>query len=154
VKDLITLIGTPHAQARAQDPSGSINADQIVMSQKTEDYQADGHVTSIRQPDRKGNSLAMLSNDEAMKGQADRMTTSGGNKKIHYEGHATAWQAANRVTADRIDIDREKRVMEAHGKVFSEFTDKAPDDKGKDDKSKPDKGKEKKPPGPPLFTQV
>jgi lipopolysaccharide export system protein LptA len=149
-KDLITLVGSANSQARAQDPSGSIAADQIVMSQKSEDYQADGNVKSVRQPDRKGASSAMLSNDEVMQGAADKMITSGGNKKIHYEGNARAWQASNRVTADKIDIDRESRVMEAHGKVVSEFTDKDKD-QGKD---KNDKQGKAKAPSPPPFTVV
>jgi lipopolysaccharide export system protein LptA len=154
-KDLITLVGSANGQARAQDESGSITADQIVMSQKSEDYQADGNVKSVRQPDRKGASSAMLSNDEVMQGAADKMITSGGNKKIHYEGNARAWQASNRVTADKIDIDRESRVMEAHGKVVSEFTDKDKDkdkDPGKDKEN--DKQGKAKAPSAPLFTVV
>jgi len=160
-KDLITLTGSPRAQAHAQDPSGSIKADQIVMSQKTEDYQADGHVTSLRYPDHKGTSSAMLANDQVLQGAADRMITSGGNKKIHYEGNARAWQDANRVTADKIDIDREKRVMEAHGKVVSEFVDKDSDKSGANKESTDkEKGKQDKQPAkaksasPPLFTKV
>jgi len=147
--DLITLDGSAHAQ----DPSGSINADQIVMNQKTNDYVAAGHVTSIRQPDRKGKSSSMLSNEEILQGSADRMTTSEEGQKIHYEGNAVARQAANRVSADRIDIDKKKRVMEAHGKVVSEFTEKA-----KTEKAGPDKGKDSqakaKAAGPPIFTVV
>lgn len=55
-KDLMTLDGS----ARILDPTGSVNADRIVMNQKTGDYTADGHVSSTRQPDRKGASSAML----------------------------------------------------------------------------------------------
>jgi lipopolysaccharide export system protein LptA len=39
-----------------------------------------------------------------------------------------AWQGANRVEADKLDIDRENRVLEAHGKVVSQFADKAKGD--------------------------
>jgi lipopolysaccharide export system protein LptA len=35
-----------------------------------------------------------------------------------------AWQGANRVQADKLDIDRQKQTMEAHGKVVSQFVDK------------------------------
>jgi lipopolysaccharide export system protein LptA len=49
------------------------------------------------------------------------------NQKIHYEGNAVAWQGANRVEADRLDIDRGKQTLEAHGKVVSQFVDKSKD---------------------------
>jgi len=158
-KDLMTLDGS----ARMLDPTGSVNADRIVMNQKTGDYTADGHVSSTRQPDRKGASSAMLSNDEVMQAVADKMISTGESKHIHYEGNARAWQGANRVDADRIEIDRERRVMEAHGKVISQFADKSSDktqdktqDKAQDKKQ--DKGQEKssksKAPAAPIFTVV
>jgi len=133
-KDLMTLDGS----ARILDPTGSVNADRIVMNQKTGDYTADGHVSSTRQPDLKGASSAMLSNDEVMQAVADKMISTGENKHIRYEGNARAWQGANRVDADRIEIDRERRVMEAHGKVVSQFADKSQDkteDKKQDKKT-------------------
>ena len=120
-KDLMTLDGS----ARTWDPAGSVNADRIVLNQKSGDYTADGHVSSTRQPDRKGASSAMLSNQEVLQAVADRMVSSGDNKHIRYEGNARAWQGANRVDADRIEIDRDRRVMEAHGKVVSQFADKS-----------------------------
>jgi lipopolysaccharide export system protein LptA len=96
-----------------------------LLHQKTGDYTAEGHVSSTRQPDRKGASSAMLSNEELMQAFADRMISSNDNKHIRYEGNARAWQGANRVDAERIEIDRERRVMEAHGKVVSQFVDKS-----------------------------
>ena len=122
-KDLMTLDGS----ARIWDPTGSVNADRIVLNQKSGDYTAEGHVSSTRQPDRKGASSAMLSNDEVMQAVADKMISTGENKHIRYEGNARAWQGANRVDADRIEIDRDRRVMEAHGKVVSQFADKSQD---------------------------
>jgi len=158
-KELMTLDGS----ARILDPTGSVNADRIVMNQKTGDYTADGHVSSTRQPDRKGASSAMLSNDEVMQAVADKMISTGESKHIHYEGNARAWQGANRVDADRIEIDRERRVMEAHGKVVSQFADKSTDktqeksqDKGQDktyDKSQ-EKASKSKAPASPVFTVV
>jgi lipopolysaccharide export system protein LptA len=124
LKDVITLEGA----ARVWDPAGSATADRIVLEQKSGDYTAEGHVATTRQPDKKGASSAMLSNQEVMQARAQRMVSSGGNQHIHYEGSAVAWQGANRVEADRIDIDREHRVMEAHGKVVSQFVDKTPAD--------------------------
>jgi lipopolysaccharide export system protein LptA len=120
-KDLMTLEGS----ARVSDPTGSAAADSIVMNQKTGDFTAEGHVASMRLPDQKGKSPAMLSNDEALQARAQRMVSTENNQKIHYEGDAVAWQGANRVAADRLDIDRGRQVLEAHGKVVSQFVDKS-----------------------------
>ena len=150
-RDLMTLDGS----ARILDPTGSVNADHIVMNQKSEDYTADGHVSSTRQPDRQGKSSAMLSNDEVMQAVADKMISTGESKHIRYEGNARAWQGANRVDADRIEIDRDRRVMEAHGKVVSQFADKS-EDKAQEkaqEKAK-DKGSKAKAPAAPIFTLV
>ena len=59
-----------------------------------------------------------------MQARAQKMISSDNNQDIHYEGNAVAWQGANRVEADRLDIDRDNQVMEAHGKVKSQFVDK------------------------------
>jgi lipopolysaccharide export system protein LptA len=134
-----------------------VNADRIVLNQKSGDYTADGHVSSTRQPDRKGGSSAMLSNDEVMHAVAERMISSGDNKHIRYEGGARAWQGANRVDADRIEIDRDRRVMEAHGKVVSQFADKSQDKSPEDkspDKSGEQKGSKAKASAAPVFTVV
>ncbi len=141
-KDLMTLEGA----ARIYDPTGSATADRIVMNQKSGDFSADGHVASTREPDKKGKaSSSVLSNDEVMQARAQHMTSAENNTKIHYEGNAVAWQGANRVEADRLDIDRDEQVMEAHGHVKSQFVDK--------DKTGDDKAASKVKP-PPVFTIV
>jgi lipopolysaccharide export system protein LptA len=60
------------------------------------------------------------------------------------------------VDADRIEIDRDRRVMEAHGKVVSQFADKSSDKN--QDKSGEAKGQEKsskaRAPAAPVFTVV
>ena len=81
----------------------------------------------------------MLSNSEVMQARAQRMTSAANNQKLHYEGGAIAWQGANRVEADRLDIDRARHIMEAHGKVVSQFIDK---DKDKDKDKDQDKAKD------------
>lgn len=140
-KDLMTLDGS----ARVWDPTGSASADKIVMNQKSGDFVADGHVASTREPEKKGkSSSSVLSSDEVMQARAQHMTSSDDNTKIHYDGNAVAWQGANRVEADRLDIDRDSQIMEAHGHVKSQFVDK--------DKSNGDKVAAKA--KPPLFTIV
>lgn len=136
--DVMTLDG----KARAWDPTGSVNADHIVMDQKTGDYTADGSVVSSRQPDKKRKSSGMLSQDEVMQAHAQKMISVGRspNQKIHYEGNAIAQQGSNRIKADKLDLDNEHRMIEAHGNVVSEFVDRA---KGGDAK-----------PGPAVYTNV
>ena len=117
--------------ARAWDPTGSASADRLVMNQKTGDFTAEGHVATTHVPDNKDSSkpgsTAMLSNAEVMQGRAQHMTSAQHNQKLHYEGNAVVWQGANRVEADRIDIDRAAQAFEAHGKVVSQFIDKSKD---------------------------
>jgi lipopolysaccharide export system protein LptA len=125
VKEQMTLDGS----ARFWDPSASVSADSIVLDQKTGDYTAEGRVATTRQPDKKGSSSAMLSNDEVLQARAQKLVSTGRNQKLHYEGKAVAWQGANRVEADKLDIDRQQRVMEAHGSpaspVVSQFLDRS-----------------------------
>jgi lipopolysaccharide export system protein LptA len=136
-KDLMTLDGT----ARVWDPTGSAAGDHIAMVQKSGDYSVEGHVATTRMPDNNGNP-GLLSTADVMQARAEHMTSRDKNQKLHYEGKAVAWQGANRVEADRLDIDRLRHILEAHGKVISQFLDKdkdqdKPQDKGQDN----DKGK-------------
>ncbi len=141
-KDVMTLEG----KARLSDPTGATSADRIVIDQKSGDFAADGNVASTRQPDQDGKSSAMLATDQVLEARAQHMVSTGHGKdqKIHYEGkaktQAMAWQGPNRVTADKLDIDRQRHVLEADGNVLSQFVDKAKGDKstagtGKDGKS-------------------
>jgi lipopolysaccharide export system protein LptA len=131
VKDVMTLDGT----ARVWDPTGSAAGDHIAMYQKSGDYIVEGHVATTRMPEDKGNP-GILSGSEMLQARAQRMTSAENNQKIHYEGGAVAWQGANRVEADRLDIDRTRHILEAHGKVVSQFIDKDKDDeKGAKDKA-------------------
>ncbi|HLX43503.1 MAG TPA: LPS export ABC transporter periplasmic protein LptC [Bryobacteraceae bacterium] len=146
-KDLMTLDGA----ARVWDPTGSASGDRIVTNQKTGDFKADGHVASTHQPDKNGNSSAMLSTDEVLQARAQHMVSTDNNQKIHYEGNAVAWQGANRVEADRLDIDRDNQIMEAHGKVKSQFVDK---DKDQDKDADNESAAPTKPAAAPIFTIV
>ncbi len=115
--------------ARMLDPAGSVSGDKILMDRKSGDYTAEGHVSSTRMPDKKGTSSAMLNNEDPMQAKANKMTSQNKNQLIHYEGNAVAWQGANRVQADKLEIDREEQVMKAWGSVVSQFVDKPKKDK-------------------------
>lgn len=155
-KNMMTLDGA----ARIWDSTGSAAADKIIMNQQTGDFIADGHVMSTHEPDKNGNSSAMLSTDEVLQARAKHMTSTDNNQTIHYDGGAVAWQGANRVEADRLFIDRDNGVMEAHGNVKSQFVDKAKksDDDDADDKPASALGVSvapaAAPPPPPVFTVV
>ena len=151
-KDLITLQGA----ARVWDATGSTNADTIVVNQKSNAFTADGNVTSSRLPDKKGNSSAMSNKDEPTQAKARKMTSLNNNTLVTYEGDAVVWQGANRITADKVDIDRPNGILRAVGNVNSQFVDKDP--KPEDEKAKPASTKKKAPkPGPKgasIFTIV
>jgi len=42
---------------------------------------------------------------------------------LHYVGNAVLWQSSNRIQADRIDIDRDRKTLLADGQVISQFED-------------------------------
>src|SRR5205823_10706156 len=117
--------GTGHMKldgtARVWDPTGAASADHIEMDRQSGDYTAEGRVATTHEPDKKGSSSAMLSNQEVLHGRAQKLTSTNRGRVLHYEGNAVAWQGANRVEASKIDIDRDKRVLEAHGRVVSQF---------------------------------
>ena len=70
----------------------------------------------------------MLDKNEPTLGTADRVTSANRNHLIHYNGNAVVWQTANRIQADTVDIDRDKKTLVADGKVTTWFEDKAKED--------------------------
>lgn len=118
--------------ARMSDSTGSTAADRIRMDQRTGDFTAEGHVNSSRLPDKdqKKNS-GMLSGDEPMHAQARKMVSTNRNRKLHYEGNVVMWQGANRVEADTVDLDREKKVLVADGNVVTNLWEEPKDEQKK-----------------------
>ncbi len=135
--------------ARVSDESGSTAGDHIELQQTTGDFDAKGHVSTTRLPDEKKTSSDMLDKSEPTQGLADRVTSANRNHLIHYIGNAVLWQASNRIQADRIDIDRDKKGLVADGQVISQFEDK------KKEADVPADAKKAKPaPAAPIFTIV
>jgi lipopolysaccharide export system protein LptA len=123
-RNLMTL----QRSARISDATGATSADHIRMDQRTGDFAADGHVSSSRQPDKKGAPSGMLSGDQPVEALADRMNAANHNRSLKYEGHVVMWQGGDRITADRVEIEREKRSFQATGSVATQFMEKAKDD--------------------------
>jgi lipopolysaccharide export system protein LptA len=150
-KELMTL----ENHARVADESGSTAGDQIELQQATGDFDARGHVSTTRLPDEKKASSDMLDKEEPTQGMADRVTSANHNHLIHYVGNAVVWQSSNRIQADRIDIDRDKKGLVADGQVISQFEDKKKVVKKADPKDEKKEGKNAKPvPAAPIFTIV
>ncbi len=140
--------------ARISDASGSTTADHIQMQQSTGDFDAKGHAATTRLPESNKSESAMLDKDEATLGTADHITSANRNHLIHYVGNAVVWQTSNRVQADRIDIDRDKKSLIADGKVTTWFEDKPKaedDDASNEGAPKPARTA---PPAQPTFTIV
>ncbi len=123
--------------ARMWDASGITTADRIRMNQNSGDFVADGNVNSSRMPEKdpKKNSQ-ILNGDEPLQAQARHMESTNKNQTIHYQGNAQMWQGADRIQADKIDLDRdkdhpEKRGLIADGSVVSTIWEQPKDDEKK-----------------------
>jgi lipopolysaccharide export system protein LptA len=114
--------------ARVWDATGATSADRIRIDQKTGDFAAEGHVSSSRQADKKNSPSGMLSGDQPVEAMAERMTAANHNRLLHYEGHVVMWQGGDRLTAERADIDRDKRALSAAGNVVTQSMQKKHED--------------------------
>lgn len=110
--------------ARLSDMQGTTTGDTIRIDQATGDFDARGHVFTTRLPEGEKAESGMLDKGEPTLGSADRVTSANRNHLVHYAGNAAVWQTSNRVQADRIDIDRDKKSLVADGKVVTQFEDK------------------------------
>ena len=135
--------------ARIADDSGATIGDRIELNQATGDFDAKGHVSTTRLPDAKKTSSDMLSKDEPTQGLADHVVSANRNHLIHYLGNAVLWQSSNRIQADTIDVDRDKKSIVANGQVVSQFQDN-----DNNDKKDADGGRPKTAPAQPVFTIV
>jgi lipopolysaccharide export system protein LptA len=109
--------------AAVSDPTGTTTADHIRLDERTDEFLAEGNVNSTRLPDKsQKNDSAMLSGDAPMNAQARKMQSSNraGNHRTRYEGNARLWQGANRISADVVEIDRDKHSLAADGNVVTE----------------------------------
>ncbi len=118
VENRITL----DKHARMWDSTGNTTADNIVLDEKSGNFTAEGHVNTSRLPDqsKKKSDSAMLSGDEPLQAVARKMTSANHNKQVKYDGDAVLWQGVNRIQADHVEIDRDKRSILADGHVVTQ----------------------------------
>ncbi len=120
---------TLYDNARILDDTGSAIADRIVMDQASGDMDANGHVVSTHAPNKNQKpGTSMLDDSQPMQAKADEMQTRDDNTKVFYEGHSVMWQGANRISAERINIDRDAQSLHASGNVISELVDNKSND--------------------------
>ena len=128
VENRITL----DKHARMWDSTGNTIADRIVLDEKSGNFTAEGHVNTSRLPDqtKKKSDSAMLSGDEPLQAVAHAMSSANHNKLVKYDGDAVLWQGVNRIQADHVEIDRDKRSILADGHVITQSREenKAGDD--------------------------
>ena len=109
--------------AAVSDATGSTSAEHIRLDEGTDDFAAEGNVNSLRLPDKSQKSdSSMLSGDTPMHAQARKMESSNraNNHHTRYEGNALLWQGANRISADTVEIDRDKHTLNADGSVVTQ----------------------------------
>jgi len=118
--------------ARMWDSTGATSADRIRIDQRTGDFIAEGSVNSSRMPeqDAKKNSQ-ILATDEPLQAQARRMVSKDKSHSMHYEGGVVMWQGANRIAAETVDVDRDKRSLVADHNVVSSLWEEPKDEEKK-----------------------
>src|SRR5207244_1812128 len=107
--------------ARIWDTAGATSADLIRLDRATGNFSAEGHVSSSRVQEKQTPNSGLLSGGEPIQATAQRMTSQNRNSFIRYEGQADMWQGANRIRADKIEIDREARRLVATGSVQTQL---------------------------------
>ena len=118
--------------ARLWDSSGSTTADRIRIDQRTGDFTADGNVKSSRMPEKDAKKNGQLLNgDDPLQAQAAHMQSTDRNQVVHYQGNSMMWQGANRIQADRLDLDRKKKDLVADGAVISNLWEEPKEDEKK-----------------------
>lgn len=116
----ITLV----ENARMSDDTGTTTAAKIILDQASGDMDASGHVSSARAPDKsQKQGTSVLDPNKVLEAHADNMLSREDNTQFTYSGHATLWQGANRLAADRIVIDTDDKTVVADGNVTSELVD-------------------------------
>jgi lipopolysaccharide export system protein LptA len=117
--DAVTLSG----EGSVWNSTGKLSASRITMGGSSGEVQAEGNVSTTFLP------AASPGMDETnpIHAVADRLQYDSTTGKAQYEGRVRLWQGSNLLQADRVDLDRKQRQMEASGKVYSVMLQQASD---------------------------
>ena len=107
--------------ARISNPGGSTSATEILLDEKQGVYTASGRVSSTRLPEEGGGASGMLDAAEPVHATAERMVASSDGGYVSYEGAVALWQGADRLHADRVEINRKAGTLAAAGHVVNRF---------------------------------
>ena len=128
--DQVNNVMLLRGHARAWDETGSTDADDLHIDQKSGTTVAKGHVSSLRLPDQKDSKDpknagdgGLIANDKPMLGSGQEMSTWDHNRKIRYTNDAVVWQGSTRIQARDIFIDREAQRLEARDGVVTRVPD-------------------------------
>jgi len=149
VENRITL----DKHARMWDSTGNTTAERIVLDEKSGNFTAEGHVNTSRLPDqsKKKSDSAMLSGDQPLQAVARSMSSANHNKLVKYDGDAVLWQGVNRIQADHVEIDRDKRSIIADGHVVTQSRE---EEKKTDDSASAPAAAKPADAAPAIFTLV
>lgn len=116
--DLIHLSGG----ARVWNAEGSTAAAEIILDEKQKRLSAKGGVSSTRLPgDAMEAGNGILGASEPMHATAENMIANSDGSFIAYEGDVVLWQGADRLLAERVEIDRAHGSLQAYGEVKTQF---------------------------------
>ena len=116
--------------ARVWDDVSLTTANRLVLDQKLDHLHAEGNVTSTHQ-EAAGNSKppkgsaagadsgSLFTPDKPVHATAQVMDSDHHNHLLHYRGSARLWQDGNSIQAQEIDLDREKKVIQARKSVIN-----------------------------------
>jgi lipopolysaccharide export system protein LptA len=123
-KNVETLTGS----AEASDAASHTTADVIQFNQTTNEIHADGHVvTTYRKPAESttvssstiGTPLSLGPDPANI--TSEHLVGNSVNNHAVYTGHARMWQGDSTMEADEIELDRDKRQLDARGNVRAVF---------------------------------
>jgi lipopolysaccharide export system protein LptA len=93
----------------------------------------------------------MLSGDQPLQAVARSMSSANHNKLVKYDGDAVLWQGVNRIQADHVEIDRDKRSIIADGHVVTQSRE---EEKKTDDSASAPAAAKPADAAPAIFTLV
>lgn len=116
--DAITLGGSPVIS----DSASQTTASDVEIDQKTGEFRATGDVISTYVPER-GDAVSLGSGPAHI--SADSLSGSVNAGHAAYVGHARLWQGDSVLDADRIELWRDEKKMQATGEVVAVFPQNA-----------------------------